>query len=124
VHSIDEVRPLYEDALGLVGGTPELVPGQRVRVLPLYAAGQRIELVEPAAPDSPVSAFLERRGPGLHHLAWKVESVSEALAELRAAGVRLLDEEPREGAHGTRIAFLHPKATGGVLMELVEEPEP
>jgi len=137
VPSIAEARPVWEAALGLVadaagghtgaGGTPELGPGvehvpdQRVNVLVLRAGTQRIELVEPASPDSPVSKFIERTGGGLHHLAWRVDDVGAALATLTARGVRLIDVAPRPGSHGTRIAFVHPKSTGGVLMELVQD---
>ena len=121
VASIAEARGLYGDALGLRAEEPEHVADQKVNVLVTWAGGQRIELVEPAGTDSPVSRFLERGG-GLHHLAWRVADVGAALEQLRAAGVRLIDEAPRPGAHGTRIAFLHPKPTGGVLMELVEDP--
>ena len=146
VPSIADARPVWEAALGLVAdardghtgaaapgghtgaaGTPELGPGvehvpdQRVNVLVLRAGTQRIELVEPASPDSPVSKFIERTGGGLHHLAWRVDDVSAALATLTARGVRLIDAAPRPGAHGTRIAFVHPKSTGGVLMELVQD---
>ena len=85
------------------------------------AGSQRIELVEPAADDSPVSRFLARRGGGLHHLAYRVEDLERALEQLRVAGLRMIDDAPRPGAHGTRIAFVHPSATGGVLTELVEE---
>jgi len=91
-------------------------------VLVVHAGSQRIELVEPAGEDSPVSKFLARRGAGLHHLAYRVHNLEQALEQLRAAGLRLIDEQPRPGAHGTRIAFLHPQATGGVLTELVEDP--
>jgi methylmalonyl-CoA/ethylmalonyl-CoA epimerase len=122
VKSLAEARPVYELALGLVAGEPEHVPDQKVNVLVLFAGAQRIELVEPASPDSPVSRFLAERGGGIHHLAWKVPDVAAAIAHLKSHGVRLIDEAPRPGAHGTRIAFVHPKSTGGVLMELVEEP--
>jgi methylmalonyl-CoA epimerase len=90
-------------------------------VLVCFAGEQRIELVEPATSDSPVSAFLAKRGGGLHHLAYRVDSVERALEALKAAGLRLIDLTARPGAHGTRIAFVHPAATGGVLTELVEE---
>ena len=92
-------------------------------MLVLYAGAQRIELVEPASPDSPISSFLEKRGSGIHHLAWRVDDVAAAIAKLKAEGVKMIDESPRPGAHGTRVAFVHPKSTGGVLMELVEEPD-
>ena len=124
VPSVEEARKIYVDVLGMRAGVPELVVDQRVKVLMCHAGAQRIELVEPAAPDSPVSRFLEKRGQGLHHLAYRVESVALALERLKASGVRLIDEHPRPGAHGTRIAFLHPSATSGVLTELVEDPHP
>lgn len=123
VPSLDDARPLYEGALGLAGGEAEHVPTQKVNVLVMDAGGTRLELVEPAAPDSPISRFLERRGGGIHHVAWRVDSVAAALRALRDRGVRLIDETPQPGSHGTTVAFLHPKATGGVLMELVEDPE-
>jgi methylmalonyl-CoA/ethylmalonyl-CoA epimerase len=123
VKSLAEARPAYELALGLVATEPEYVPDQRVNVLVLYAGSQRIELVEPASPDSPITKFLEKTGGGIHHLAWHVRDVAAAIAHLKSHGVRMIDEAPRPGAHGTTIAFVHPKATGGVLMELVQEPE-
>lgn len=123
VPSIEEARPLYVGTLALGSGEVEHVPDQAVNVLVLRAGGQRIELVEPARPDSPVTRFLEKTGGGLHHLAWRVGDLAATLEHLKACGVRLIDEAPRPGAHGTRVAFLHPKATGGVLMELVEEPQ-
>ncbi len=122
VPSIAEARKLYEGVLGLSAGEPEYVADQKVNVLVTYAGTQRIELVEPAAPDSPVTRFLEKTGGGLHHVAYKVDDVAAAIAALKHAGVRMIDESPRPGAHNTRIAFVHPKATGGVLSELVEEP--
>jgi len=121
VPSIAAARKTYVDVLGLRAGAVEHVPDQKVNVLVCHAGLQRIELVEPAAPDSPVTAFLAKRGGGLHHLAYRVENVERALATLKAAGLRLIDERPRPGAHGTRIAFVHPSATNGVLTELVEE---
>jgi methylmalonyl-CoA/ethylmalonyl-CoA epimerase len=122
VKSLAEARSAYEDALGLAATTIELVPDQRVNVLVLFAGPQRIELVEPASPDSPIAKFLERTGGGIHHLAWQVDDVETAIARLKALGVRMIDDAPRLGAHGTTIAFIHPKSTGGVLMELVQEP--
>ncbi|MEM7309915.1 MAG: methylmalonyl-CoA epimerase [Planctomycetota bacterium] len=122
VPSIEEARKTYVGVLGLAESEVEHVADQKVNVLVCYAGGQRIELVEPAAPDSPVTRFLEQRGGGMHHVAWRVDDVAAAIERLKAAGLRLIDEEPRPGAHGTRIAFVHPKATGGVLTELVEVP--
>ncbi|MFN0242306.1 MAG: methylmalonyl-CoA epimerase [Planctomycetota bacterium] len=121
VKSLAEARATYELALGLASSEPEFVPDQKVNVLVLYAGTQRIELVEPASADSPVTKFLETRGAGIHHLAWKVADVARAIEHLHKLGVRMIDDAPRPGAHHTRIAFVHPKATGGVLMELVED---
>ena len=122
VASIEEARATYEGLLGMTAGDVEHVAEQKVRVLVLHAGAQRIELVEPAAEDSPVQGFLARHGGGLHHLAYAVANLEHALETLTAAGVRLLDSVPRAGAHGTRIAFIHPKSTGGVLPERVEDP--
>jgi len=121
VAEIAEARKPYE-ALGLTAGELEYVEDQRVNVLVMKAGSQRIELVEPAGDDSPVTNFLAKRGGGLHHLAYDVDDLEKTLARLKEAGVRLIDESPRTGVHGTRIAFVHPKATGGVLTELVEDP--
>jgi methylmalonyl-CoA epimerase len=123
VPSIAEARRVYVDTLGMQPlGEVEHIPDQKVNVLVCHAGLQRIELVEPASADSPVSGFLAKRGGGLHHLAYRVASVERAIAHLRAAGLRLIDEQPRPGAHGTRIAFVHPSAACGVLTELVEAP--
>jgi methylmalonyl-CoA/ethylmalonyl-CoA epimerase len=122
VESIEAVRTVYERGLGLAAGEIEPVPEEKVNVLVLHAGGQRIELVEPAAPDSPVHAFLERRGGGLHHVAFEVGDVDAAVRELRAGGVRIAGDGAGPGAHGTRIAFVHPRSAGGVLVELVQDP--
>lgn len=123
VASIDEARRTYVDVLGFEAGEIEHIEDQDVDVLVCHAGNQRIELVQPASESSPVSKFLAKRGGGLHHVAYRVTNLEETLRRLTAAGLRLIDSEPRPGAHGTRIAFLHPSATGGVLTELVEEPE-
>jgi len=120
VKSIEAALPLYRDVLGMVFEGTEEVAEQKVRVA-FFAVGEsRIELLEPTSADSPVAKFLEKNGEGTHHIAYEVEDLPAALAGLRAQGVRLIDETPRCGAHGTRIAFLHPKATGGVLTELCQ----
>jgi len=121
VRSLEDARLAWE-ALGLTSGEPEFVEDQDVNVLVCSIGGQRIELVEPASESSPVSKFLERRGPGLHHLAFEVTDCAKAIEAARARGLELIDEAPRPGSHGTTIAFLHPRATGGVLCELVENP--
>jgi methylmalonyl-CoA/ethylmalonyl-CoA epimerase len=120
VHSIESSLPFYRDVLGMVYEGAEEVAEQKVRVAFLAIGESRIELLEPTAPDSPVAKFLEKNGEGTHHVAYEVEDLVTALAALKAQGVRLIDEAPRGGAHGTRIAFLHPKSTGGVLTELCQ----
>jgi methylmalonyl-CoA/ethylmalonyl-CoA epimerase len=120
VHSIDASLPFYRDVLGMHFEGTEVVAEQKVKVA-FFAIGEsRIELLEPTAPDSPVARFLEKNGEGTHHIAYEVDDLQAALAALKAQGVRLIDESPRCGAHGTHIAFLHPKATGGVLTELCQ----
>ena len=122
VQSLADARALYEKALGMRALPVEFVESQKVNVLVLFSDAQRIELVEPAAPDSPITNFLAKRGPGIHHLAWRVEDCAQAIALLKKAGLKLIDEAPKPGSHGTKVAFVHPKSTDGVLMELVEDP--
>ena len=120
VESIEQALPFYTDVLGLEFEGTEVVAEQKVKVAFLVIGESRIELLEPTAPDSPVAKFLEKNGPGIHHLAYQVDGLEARLASLRGQGVRLIDDSPRTGAHHTRIAFLHPKASGGVLTELCE----
>ena len=120
VSSLEEAIPLYRDVLGLeCAGTEEIVT-QKVKVAFFNVGDVRIELVEPTSDDSPIRKFLDRRGPGFHHVAYRVADLSATLADLKAAGMRLIDEEPRDGAHGMKIAFVHPDSTGGVLVEFCE----
>lgn len=121
VSDVDAALRFYRDALGLPAAEPEEVPSQRVRVHFLRAGDGAVELLESAAPDSPIAAFLARRGPGLHHVAVRVDDVARVLGELRLQGVRLIDEAPRPGAHGTLVAFVHPSSAHGVLVELVQQ---
>jgi len=108
----------FRDALGLELESPEDVPAQRVRAHFLPAGDAAVELVEATADDSPIAKFVARHGPGLHHLALRVDDIVAALAELKAKGVRLIDETPRHGAHNSLVAFIHPSSTHGVLVEL------
>lgn len=120
VKSLDEAIPFYRDQLALPFEGVEEVPSQKVKVA-FFACGEtRIELLEPTAPDSPVALFIEKKGPGIHHVAYEAEGIAGTLAALAAGGVQLIDKAPRPGAHGMAIAFLHPKSTGGVLTELCE----
>ena len=118
VPSIEEARTGWERLTGATCSEPEDVPGQDVRVA--FVGG--LELIEPLRPDSPVGRFLERRGPGLHHVAYRTSDIRSELRRLRDEGRELVDAEPRTGARGHRIAFLHPRSTGGVLVEIVERP--
>ena len=120
VKSIEAATPFYRDILGMVFEGTEVVAEQKVKVAFFSVGESRIELLEPIADDSPVAKFLEKNGEGTHHVAYEVDDLAATLARLKAAGVRLIDEVPRCGAHGTRIAFLHPKASGGVLTELCQ----
>ena len=120
VRSIDDQQAFYEGALGLEFEGLEDVPSQKVRVAFFRAGDVRLELLEPTSPDSTVAKFIEKRGEGLHHLAFTVEDIQARIAELRESGLRMIDESPREGAHQMQIAFLHPKSSGGVLTELCE----
>jgi methylmalonyl-CoA/ethylmalonyl-CoA epimerase len=120
---IEEVADFYREALGLKIEDVEEVSEQKVRVAMLPIGESRIELLEPTTSDSPISKFLAKRGPGIHHVAIQVENIRESLRKLKQEGTRLIDEEPRTGAGGCLVAFVHPSSTGGVLVELVEHPE-
>ncbi|HUF52099.1 MAG TPA: methylmalonyl-CoA epimerase [Longimicrobiales bacterium] len=119
VESIAVSLPLFESLTGGVGSPVERVDAQGVLVAFVGTGTGRLELLEPTAPDSAVGRFLTRRGAGLHHIAYRVDDLDAALAGLAAAGVELIDHRPRPGAGGQRVAFLHPRSTGGVLVELV-----
>ena len=108
----------FRDALGLELDAPEDVPSQSVRAHFLQAGEAAIELVEPTADDSPIAKFVAKRGPGIHHVALRVDDIAATLAELKAKGIRLIDETPRPGAHHSLVAFIHPASTHGVLVEL------
>lgn len=120
VASIDEQRPFYEDTLGAEFEGYEDVASQKVRVGFFRIGDVRIELLEPTDAESTVQKFLEKRGPGLHHLAFTVADLPARIAELKESGVRMIDDTPRTGAHRMQIAFVHPKSSHGVLTELCE----
>ncbi|HET7321540.1 MAG TPA: methylmalonyl-CoA epimerase [Longimicrobiaceae bacterium] len=120
VPSLDEALPIWEPILGAPGHGRETVAAQGVEVVFLGSGAGRVELLAPVSPDSAVARFLTRHGPGMHHLCYRVPDIRSALAELAAEGYELIDEEPRPGAHGHLVAFLHPRAAGGVLVELLE----
>jgi methylmalonyl-CoA/ethylmalonyl-CoA epimerase len=119
VADVDEAITKYQEVLGLTPALREVVASQKTEAVLLPIGETSIELISPAG-NAGLEKFLEKRGPGLHHIAVEVEGIEEALATLKALGVPLVDETPRRGARGHKVAFLHPKATGGVLVELVE----
>lgn len=120
VASIDEALAFWRDGLGLDLGEIELVEDQGVRVAMLPIGESRIELLEATGDETPVGKFIAKRGPGIHHLCVEVDDIEARLAELKARGVRLIDESPRIGAGGALVAFVHPAGTGGVLIELTQ----
>ena len=120
VNSIDEGKKFWSDIMGLAFEGAETVAEQKVTTAFFPVSESEVELLESTAPDGPVAKYIEKRGAGIQHVAFRVENIDAALAELKEKGVKLIDQEPRIGAGGARIAFLHPKATGGVLVELCE----
>ncbi len=121
VESIDESLAFYRDALGLEVSGRETVAEQGVNVCMLPVGASRVELLEPTGPETPVGKFLAKRGPGIHHICYRVDDIHAALERLKAAGARLIDESPKVGAGGHLVAFVHPSATGGVLVEISQE---
>jgi methylmalonyl-CoA/ethylmalonyl-CoA epimerase len=120
VTSIDQSKSFWTDILGLSLEGSETVEEQKVTTAFLPVGESEVELLESTAPDGPIAKYLEKRGEGIQHVAFRVENIEAALAELKEKGVRLIDEKPRKGAGGAKIAFLHPKATNGILVELSE----
>ena len=120
VRDLDATLPLYHDMLGLELLYTETVESDKVRVAVLEFGGGHLELLEPTSDDSPVARFIEKRGPGLHHVALRVADCGTALRAVAEAGFTLIDQEPRTGAGGKQIGFIHPKSTGGVLLELCQ----
>ncbi len=120
VRSIDEALLFYRDALGLEVTTREHVPSQQVRAHFVPVGGMALELLEATTADSPIARFTDRRGPGLHHITLRVDNLDAALAHLEERGVKLIDQTPRPGAEGSRVAFVHPSSAHGVLVELKE----
>ncbi|MGQ0648171.1 MAG: methylmalonyl-CoA epimerase [Gemmatimonadaceae bacterium] len=118
VRSLDDVLPFYRDVLGMPEAPLDDADG--ARIAGLTAGDSLVELLEPVSEDSPIGKFIARRGPGIHHICFAVDDLDSALERCRQAGVRLIDQTPRIGAEGKRIAFLHPSATSGVLVELSE----
>ena len=122
-NGIADAVGFWRDALGLEVGETEEVLQQQVRVCMLPVGESQVELLEPMSPDSPISKFLAQRGPGIHHIAFCVSDIRAALTAFREQGAKLIDEEPRIGAGGCLVAFVHSSSTGGVLLELVQNPD-
>jgi methylmalonyl-CoA/ethylmalonyl-CoA epimerase len=120
VANLSEALAFYRDALGLEVEAPEEVVSQRVRAHFIPVGESTLELLEATAEDSPIATYLRKRGPGLHHITLRVDDIDAALAQLKARGIRLIDQSARPGAHGSRVAFIHPSSAHGVLVELKE----
>ena len=121
VHNVENAAKFYQDMLGLELRNVELIEEQKTRVGFLTIGGTSIELVEPSCEDSPIGKFLTAKGPGIHHLCFEVDDIVQEIETLKHQGAQLIDEVPRPGAHETLIAFLHPRGTGGVLVELCQK---
>jgi methylmalonyl-CoA/ethylmalonyl-CoA epimerase len=122
VKSLQESIPLFEKLLGSPCYAVEEVADQKVKTAFFRVGGTKIELLESTSPDGPIGKYVEKKGEGVHHLAFAVPDVGEALRDMEAAGIQLIDRQPRAGAEGLRIAFLHPRSTNGVLTELCQHP--
>lgn len=120
VNSIEEVKKLYSDVLGLTHAGSETVAEQKVITAFFPVGDSEVELLEATSPAGPTAKFIEAKGQGIHHICFRVDNIEQALEELKTKGIRLIDEKPRTGAGGGKIAFLHPKSTFGVLVELSE----
>ncbi len=120
VNRISDGKNFWSDILGLDFEGDETVEAQKVKTAFFPVGESEVELLESTAPDGPIAKFIEKKGEGIQHIAFRVENIENALAELKQKGIRLIDETPRKGAGGAKIAFLHPKATFGVLVELCE----
>lgn len=118
VSDLGQALAFYRDALGLEIEPPEEVASQKVRAHFIPVGESALELLEATSPESPIAKYVEKRGPGIHHVTLRVDDIHAALAQLKARGIRLIDQEPREGAEGALIAFIHPAGTHGVLFEL------
>ena len=123
VTDLEAAIAVHQDAFGMALVHREVIEEQGVEAVLLDVGENHVELLQPLGDDTPVGRFLARNGPGLHHVAYQTQDIDEALERLKARGIRLIDESPRTGIRGSRVAFLHPKATGGVLTEIVEPAE-
>lgn len=120
VKDLDAAKKFYTDVLGMTTQGEEVIEQQKVKVCFIPSGDSEVELLESTTPDGPIAKFIEKKGEGIQHIALRVDNIENALKDLKTKGVRLIDESPRYGAGGASIAFVHPKATGGILLELSE----
>lgn len=120
VKDLEQAKKFYTEVLGMTAMGEEVVEQQKVKVCFIPCGDSEVELLESTSPDGPIAKFIEKNGEGIQHIAIRVDDINAALEDLKAKGVRLIDQEPRYGAGGASIAFIHPKATGGILLELSE----
>ena len=120
VKDLEQAKKFYTDILGMKATGEEVIEQQKVKVCFIPSGDSELELLESTAPDGPIAKFIEKKGEGIQHMALRVDNIEQTLADLKEKGVRLIDEKPRYGAGGASIAFVHPKATGGILLELSE----
>ncbi len=120
VSNLEQAKKFYTETLGMTALGEEVVEQQKVKVCFIPCGDSEVELLESTSPDGPIAKFIEKNGEGIQHIALRVDNIENALADLKAKGVRLIDEQPRYGAGGASIAFIHPKATGGILLEISE----
>lgn len=123
VKDLDEVVHIYKDLLKMPFLGFEIVEEQKVKVAMFQVGDSKIEFLMPTSPDSPIAIFIEKKGEGIHHIAYEVDKIEESLEDFKGRGIKLIDETPRNGAHNMKIAFLHPKSTGKVLTELCQKGE-
>lgn len=121
VEDLEQARRLYAEVLGFPVSEPEELPERQLRLCMVNVGGAQVELLWPTHPDSAVAKFLQKRGPGIHHICYRVDDVNQKLERLKAAGVKLIDQRARPGAHQTLVAFIHPQSAGGVLLELCQD---
>lgn len=120
VKSLQEHVPFYRDSLGIEFLGYEEVPEQKVKVAMFKSGDVKIELLEPVSEDSPISKFLEKNGDGIHHISFETDSIENQIEDLIQKNIRMIDQKPRQGAHGAKIAFVHPKSSGKILIELTQ----
>ena len=121
VKSLEKAKEFYEKFLGLTPSPVEPVPSQMVTTVFFKIGDSKIEFLEGSSPESPITKFIEKKGEGIHHICYEVDDLEETLSELQKSGIELIDKSPRVGAHGKKIAFIHPKSTNGILTELTEK---